>query len=104
MNTILMTVKLLEKPREKTVKSGNLISEAFAQFCQIRKNTKEKFLVLTFLGNFSKTACQYYRINDSLIIEGSIALNSSLNSELTKRYIEITVFKVHPFFLSLKNE
>ena len=99
-NSIGGVVKILEIPKQKTL-SGNISFTKFrAQFPQVRQNC---LVHLIFWGNLAHDVARYYKINDYILIEGSLSLKDkptiSSSGRVLKK-LEITVFKVYPFLLS----
>jgi single-stranded DNA-binding protein len=98
-NFISGIVKILEIPKQKIIKNNTLTSRFRAQFPQVRKNC---IVHLKFWGNLAKDVSLYYKVNDYILIEGYVALQSNSNntSKLQRsKKIEITVLKIYPFIL-----
>lgn len=102
-NYISTTVKILEEPRKKRLKMSMLVTEVRAQVSQVRSNSSQALVCLTFWGNLGQAVSNYYRPNDYLIVEGYISMKTkktlSIESTNTLKHAEITVFKVYPFLL-----
>ena len=87
-------VKILETPRQKTLRNNIDISftECRVQFPQFPGN---KIIDLVFWGKLASEATIYYQTDDYIIIEGYLSL---VNKEGLKK-VKITVLKVFPFVL-----
>ena len=99
-NFIGSIVKILETPKQKTMKNNIPILTFRVQFPQVKGNS---IVNLKFWGNIGKDIASYYKINDYILIEGYLNLNElkSLNSfPQSKKKIEITVLKIYPLVLS----
>ena len=94
-------VKILEAPTQKMLKNNILVTKIRAQIPQFRSTG---FVTLKFWGNLARDVVTYYKVNDSLIIEGYLSLydkNDSNNTWWPKyQEIEITVLKAYPLFLN----
>ena len=101
-NYISTTIKILEQPRKKISKMSVLTTEVRAQVSHVRNKPSQTFASLIFWGNLGEAVLNYYRPNDYLIVEGYISIknkkNLNIHPQLVKQ-VEITVFKVYPFFL-----
>jgi single-stranded DNA-binding protein len=100
INTIGGVVKVLEKPKQKTINNNTYITRFRVQFPQVRKNS---LVYLTFWGNLARDVAKYYKINDYLLIEGYLSVNSKQTLNFPRKLsktIEIKVLKVYPFLLS----
>jgi len=93
-------VKILEIPKQK-IFDNNLLGVKFrVQFPQIR-NTK--VVQLTFWGKLAYDVINYYKVNDYFLIEGYLSISNKPSKNLgtqTLTKVNITVFKIYPFFLS----
>ena len=99
---ISTTVKILEKPREKTSKVSTGTTEVRVQICQVRGKPLQTLTTLIFLGNLSQRVLNYYQPNDHIIVEGYISIKNkktSLANQPSLKYIEILVFKVYSCLL-----
>lgn len=100
INTIGGVVKVLEKPKQKIINNNTYITRFRVQFPQVRKNS---LVYLTFWGNLARDVAKYYKINDYLLIEGYLSVNSKQTLNFPRKLsktIEIKVLKVYPFLLS----
>ena len=96
-------VKIVESPNQKLFNNNIPITKFRAQLPQVRNNT---IVTLSFWGNLANDVANYYKINDYIIIEGYLSIqNKSLKNSILQnsKKVEITVFKVYPFLLSLNN-
>ena len=93
-------VKILEAPTQKMLNNNILVTKIRAQIPQFRST---RLVTLKFWGNLARDVVTYYKVNDSLIIEGYLALcdkkDSNLMNQKSKK-IEITVLKAYPLFLN----
>jgi hypothetical protein len=92
-------VKILEIPKQKVLNNDIIVATFRAQLPQVRQS---KIVHLKFLGNLAKDITNYYKVNDYVLIEGYLSLRNTQISNTTVSFskkVEITVLKVHPFFL-----
>ena len=102
-NYIGSIVKILENPNQTIINNTIPITKVRAQLPQVKNNT---IVTLSFWGNLANDVANYYKINDYIIIEGYLSIqNKSLKNSILQnsKKVEITVFKVYPFLLSLNN-
>jgi single-stranded DNA-binding protein len=100
INTIGGVVKVLEKPKQKILNNNIYVTKFRVQFPQVRKNS---LVYLTVWGNLARDVAKYYKINDYLLIEGYLSVNSKQTLNFPRKLsktIEIKVLKVYPFLLS----
>lgn len=96
-NSIHSIVKILEIPNQILL-NKNLFTRFRVQLPQARGN---KIINLTFWGNLARDVCQYYTINDYLIIEGYVSLrHEQLIKNQSLKKVEVTVLRVYPLLLS----
>jgi single-stranded DNA-binding protein len=99
-NFIGGVVKILENPRQKTLKNNTLTTDFRVQFPQVRMNC---IVHLKFWGNLARDVATYYKINDYILIEGYLSIKEkdpiNVGVQVPKK-IEITVLKIYPFFLN----
>ena len=88
-------IKILETPKQKTLKNNTLVTKFRAQISQFRKT---QIITLAFWGNLAHDVAINYKVNDYLIIEGYLSLRKKKISKFKR--VEITVRKVYPFFLN----
>src|SRR5210317_2589811 len=97
-NYITSIVKILESPNKIIFNKTILLTKFRVQFPQIQNN---RIVHLIFWGNLANDVSNSYKINDYIIIEGYLSLNTKylLNREKqnTKKF-EITVLKIYLFF------
>jgi uncharacterized protein YbjT (DUF2867 family) len=99
-NIVSGIVKILEPPESKVVSTNTFITQFRVQFPQFRKTS---IVHLTFWGNLAGHVAAFYKTDDYILIEGYISLRTKRmpNKVVSKsKKIEITVFKIHPLFLS----
>jgi hypothetical protein len=103
MNYIGSIVRILETPKLIFVKNAINRAEFRVQLPQIRNKKSITIIKLVFWGDFAYDVVNYYRINDYILIEGYLSFKKeklSTSSNKTLKYLEITVFKIYPFFLT----
>ena len=99
-NNIGAIVKILESPKNRTLKNKISITKFRAQLPQIRETRVVEIIVW---GNLANDVAKYYNRNDYLLVEGYISLNKvqqlKSNRKILKR-ARLTVIKAYPFLLS----
>ena len=99
-NYIAAIVKILESPKNKTIKNNIFVTKFRAQLPQIRKT---RVVDVVVWGNLAKDVVKYYSASDYVLIEGYLSLHkfSQLNSQqkVLKR-ARFTIFKAYPFLLN----
>lgn len=92
-------VKVLETPYQYL----NNDQEAMITFrAEIPQNRHNKLICLVFWGNLGHEIQNFYRINDYILIEGYISLQSKNRVSIltpNPKQVTITVLKVYPFLL-----
>ena len=104
MNYISLIVKLIGKPEQSFFDDNISVTEVMAKFSQVQKNRNDIVIKLCIWGNLAYDMVQYYQINDYILVEGYIALNPTdleNNKLLNEKQLELSVFKIYPFLLSL---
>jgi single-stranded DNA-binding protein len=99
-NYIGGVIKILETPKQTTLKNNLFFTKCRAQMPQLR-NTR--LITLLFWGNLAQDVATYYKINDYLIIEGYVSLQDKEDSKVMKyksKQVQITVSKIYPFLLN----
>jgi sRNA-binding carbon storage regulator CsrA len=99
-NFIGGVVKILENPKQKTIKNNILMTEFRVQFPQVRMNC---IVHLKFWGNLARDVATYYKINDYILIEGYLSIKDKYPIKLgikVPKEVHITVLKIYPFFLN----
>lgn len=100
INSISGLVKILESPKQQVLQNNILVTHFRVQFPQVRNNC---IVHLKFWGNLARDVAAYYKINDYILIEGYIALQTkqkvNSNIQMSKK-VEITVLKIYPFLLN----
>jgi len=97
-NYIGSIVKIIEIPNKKFFNKTIPITKFRAQLPQVRNNA---IITLSFWGNLANDVANYYKINDYILIEGYLSIRNKRLKNSKK--VEITVFKIYPFLLSLNN-
>ena len=100
-NYIISIVKILEPPNKIFFNNIVLFAEFRVQFPQIKNS---RIVDLIFWENLASHVTNYYQINDYIMIEGYLSLNTKylLNKDKHKqsfKKFEITVLKIYPFLL-----
>ena len=98
-NYISSIVKILETPNKIFFNNTVLVTKFRVQFPQTQNS---RIVNLIFWGNLANDVSNYYQINDYIMIEGYLSLNSKyfLNkSKQNSKKFEITVLKIYPFLL-----
>lgn len=99
-NYIISVVRILENPSQ-TFLAGNTLSTKFR--VQLPQPYNSQIINLICWGTLALNINQYYQMNDYIIIEGYLSSNrTSYLNKLFKnsRKMDMTVVKIHPFFLS----
>ena len=102
MNYVNFIVKISGKPKQRFFENNICITEVIVKLRQTKKNKLEIPVQLLIWGNLGHDVMQYYHINDYIIIEGYISLRESSSKSskiITHKQIEVSVFKIYPFFL-----
>ena len=101
-NYIGAIVKILEPPKNVTIKNKVSITKFRAQLPQIRQTRVVDIIVL---GNLATDIATYYSINDYILVEGYLSLRKviSLKSKTLKR-ARFTVLKAYPFLVNSKSK
>lgn len=103
-NYISSIVKILEPPYEILFNNTILVTKFRAQFPQIRNS---QIVNLIFWGNLASDVSNYYQINDYILIEGYLSLNTKhlLNKgKQSSKKFEIIVLKIYPFLLAYNSQ
>lgn len=98
-NFLVGIVKILETPKQDLLNKNIKIIQLRAQFPQVRKNS---IVSLKIWGNLANDVINYYKMNDYILIEGYLAIQTNKNRDITfqpKQEIEITVLKIYPFLI-----
>ena len=99
-NHIGAIVKILESPKNTTIKDKISITKFRAQLPQIRQT---RVVDIVVWGNLANDIAKYYNINDYILIEGYLSLHKisqpKSNRKILKR-ARLTVLKAYPFLLS----
>ena len=102
-NSISGVVKILETPKQKTIRNTISVTHCRGQFPQVRQNC---IVSLKFWGNLAYDVATYYKMNDYILFEGYFSIKDNLTIDANRRSLkkmEITVLKVYPFLLSYDN-
>lgn len=101
MNYASLIVKIIEKPIQKFFDDNTCVTEIRVKFPQNLINNFGSIIRIVIWGDLAQDVAHYYQVNDYIIIEGYISLRDNFsNRELETNYkqIEISVFKIYPFF------
>ena len=99
-NHIGAIVKILEPPKNKTVKNKISITKFRAQLPQIRQT---RVVDIVVWGNLANDIAKYYNTNDYILVEGYLSLRKLVSSKSNRKILKrarFTVLKAYPFFLS----
>ena len=99
-NYITSIVKILESPNKIFFNNTVLVTKLRVQFPQIQNS---RIVNLIFWGNLGSDVSNYFQINDYIMIEGYLSLNTKYSLDKGKenfKKFEITVLKIYPFLLS----
>ena len=99
-NYIGAIVKILESPKNKTIKNKISITKFRAQLPQIRQT---RVVDIVVWGNLANDMEKYYNKSDYILVEGYLSLRklsqSNSNRKVLKR-ARFTILKVYPFLIS----
>ena len=99
-NYISSIVKVIESPSKVFFNNTILVTKFRAQLPQTKNS---RIVHLIFWGNLADDVSNYYQINDYVMIEGYLSLNTkyflNIDKKNSKKF-EITVLKIYPFLLS----
>ncbi len=99
-NHIGAIVKILESPKNKTIKNKISITKFRAQLPQIRQT---RVIDIVVWGNLANDVAKYYSTNDYILVEGYLSLRKLVSSKSNRKILKrarVTVIKAYPFILS----
>lgn len=99
-NHVGVIVKILEFPKNQTIKDKISVTKFRAQLPQIRQTRVVEIIVW---GNLANDIAKYYNINDYILVEGYLSLCKSIQLKSNRKTLQrarFTVLKAYPFFLS----
>jgi len=99
-NHVGVIVKILESPKNQTLKNKISVTKFRAQLPQIRQTRVVEIVVW---GNLANDVAKYYSVNDYILVEGYLSLCKSIQSKSNRKILQrarFTVLKAYPFFLS----
>ena len=99
-NHIGAIVKILESPKNKTIKNKISITRFRAQLPQIRQT---RVVDIVVWGNLANDVAKYYNMNDYILVEGYLSLHKLSHSKSNRKILKrarFTVLKAYPFLLS----
>jgi single-stranded DNA-binding protein len=99
-NHIGTIVKILEIPKNKTIKNNISVTKFRAQLPQIRKT---RVVDIVVWGNLANDVAKYYGINDYILVEGYLSLQKVSTPKSDRKILkraQITVLRAYPFLLS----
>ena len=107
MNYSSFICKIVTNPKHTLFENNISLTEFVAQFSRVRnRDCIDTFNIMVW-GKLSYDILKSYKINDYIIVEGYISLRS-INLDYTldnsykhKKQVEITAFKVYPFFSNI---
>ena len=92
-------VKILESPKNKTIKNKISITKFRAQLPQIRQT---RVVDIVIWGNLANDVAKYYSTNDYILVEGYLSLRKLVSSKSNRKILKrarFTVIKAYPFIL-----
>ena len=92
-------VKILESPKNKTIKNKISITKFRAQLPQIRQT---RVVDIVVWGNLANDVAKYYNTNDYILVEGYLSLQKLVSSKSNRKILKrarFTVIKAYPFIL-----
>ena len=92
-------VKILEPPKNKTIKNKISITKFRAQLPQIRQT---RVVDIVVWGNLANDVAKYYSTNDYILVEGYLSLRKLVSSKSNRKILKrarFTVIKAYPFIL-----
>ncbi len=99
-NYIGAIVKILESPKNKTIRNKISVTKFRALLPQIRQ---KRVVDIVVWGNLANDIAKYYGTNDYILVEGYLSLRKSSNQKSTRKILKrarLTVFKAYPFLLN----
>lgn len=96
MNDGIFVIKVLKEPTNLVYKEYEAI-EIKVQFPVLRQKDSRSELTLLIWGDYRKDFLRYYKVQDYLIVEGTVTFKGYKNAENEAKVI---VKKVYPFFLA----
>lgn len=96
MNHGIFVIKVLEKPIHLVYKEYEAI-EIKVQFPVIRQKDSRSELTLIIWGDYRKDFLKYYKVQDYLIVEGTLTFKGDKNVENEAKVI---VKRIYPFLLA----
>ena len=98
-NHIGAIVKILEAPKNRTIKNKISITTFRAQLPQIRQT---RVVEIVIWGNLANDVAKYYSTNDYILIEGYLSLHKLVSAKSNRKILKrpkFTVLKAYPFIL-----
>lgn len=102
MNYVNFIVKIIEKPRQQVFNDEICVTRFIAEVPTTNTEKFEPIIQITFWSGYADNISKYFFIGDYIIIEGYISLRDKNFTEknlFKTKQIEISVFKVYPFFI-----
>ena len=93
-------VKILESPKNKTIKNNISITKFRAQLPQIRQT---RVVDIVIWGNLANDVAKYYNTNDYILVEGYLSLKKLVSPKSKRKILKrarFTVIKAYPFILN----
>jgi hypothetical protein len=106
MNYTSLIVKIIEKPCQTFVENQIPLTKMTVQIPQVRHNSSETYIRLCIWGKLGYDITQYYHINDYVIVEGYLSIQSDQLSKISLKSfprVELSVYKIYPFVFGLNN-
>ena len=91
MNYVCLIVKIITEPRQSFFDENATVTEFWVKFNQTRKSSFIDFGRVSIWGDLGYEVAKYYQINDYILIEGFLTIDSNCNFDNQKNeYIEIS--------------
>ena len=103
MNYSIFIVKIIKTPQQSFFEDDTSVTEISVQFPQFLNKNYSDIFQISVWGSLAHDAAQYYKVNDYLIVEGSLSLRENHSETFrTKKdkQLELTVSKLYPFLLN----
>lgn len=107
MNYSSFIVKIIKIPIQPVFNKTNCLIEVIVEIYNNEKKSiisSRPIIVLSIWGKLGEDFLHYYKINDYLIVEGSLGFsNSFLDSKKTKKKVKLSVYTIYPFILDIES-
>jgi hypothetical protein len=103
INYLGAVVRILEIPTIQLTRTETPYTKFRVQLSKLRPKRRCNTVLTVFAwGKFAQDIVRYYRINDYVLIEGYLSnrQSPSLQKQNRKEILQVTLFKIFPFFLN----